>query len=134
MSKTNDNAPEAVRLDKWLWAARFFKTRSLATEAINGGRVHLNQQRVKPGRKVQVGDTVSVSIGQVEREVVVKGLSDKRGPAPVAQTLYEETPESVANRAAQKAMMQSAPRIDRAFGKLNKKDRREMRKFKQGFD
>lgn len=128
------NEKQEVRLDKWLWAARFFKTRSLATEAIAGGRVHLNSQRIKPSRKVGLGDKVSVSIGQIETTVIVKGISDRRGPASIAQTLYEETPESIANREAQKALMQSAPRIDRAFGKLNKKDRRDLRKFKQTFN
>lgn len=123
-----------VRLDKWLWAARFFKTRAMATEAITGGRVHLNGQRVKPSRKVHVDDELSVTIGQVEKTVIVKGLSEKRGPAKIAQELYQETEESVAKREAHRVMMQSAPQIDRAVGKPNKKDRRELRKFKQSFE
>jgi ribosome-associated heat shock protein Hsp15 len=89
---------EQVRLDKWLWAARFFKSRGLATEAVTGGRVHLNDARVKPSKDVRVGDTVDVTIGEVQRTVLVTGVSDKRGPASVAATLYEETPESVAAR------------------------------------
>jgi ribosome-associated heat shock protein Hsp15 len=89
---------EQVRLDKWLWAARFFKSRGLATEAVTGGRVHLNDVRVKPSKEVRVGDTVEVTIGEVHRTVLVTGLSEKRGPASVAATLYEETAESAAAR------------------------------------
>ena len=89
---------EAVRIDKWLWAARFFKTRSVATDAVVGGRVHLNDARVKPSKEIHVGDTVGVRIGQLQWTVVVRGISDKRGPASVATTLYDETAESVAAR------------------------------------
>jgi ribosome-associated heat shock protein Hsp15 len=89
---------EAVRIDKWLWAARFFKTRGLATEAVLGGRVHVNGQRVKPARDVKVGDTLEVTAHDVRWTVVVQALADKRGPARVAQTLYEETEESRAVR------------------------------------
>ena len=89
---------EQVRLDKWLWAARFFKSRGLATEAVTGGRVHLNDVRVKPSKEVRAGDTVEVTIGEVQRTVRVTAVSDKRGPASVAATLYEETPGSVAAR------------------------------------
>jgi ribosome-associated heat shock protein Hsp15 len=89
---------EQVRLDKWLWAARFFKTRSLATDAVAGGRVHVNDARVKPARELHVGDTVEITIGGLRRTVIVRDLSQKRGPAPVAQTLYEETPESIERR------------------------------------
>jgi len=127
-------ALEEVRLDKWLWAARFYKTRSLATESISGGKVHLNGQRVKPSRKIKVGVTLDISIGQVEKTVIVLGLSDRRGPAKIAQTLYEETEESIKKREAQKALMESQPNIDRHFGKPNKKDRRDIKKFKQSFD
>jgi ribosome-associated heat shock protein Hsp15 len=89
---------EGVRIDKWLWAARFFKTRSVATDAVLGGRVHVNGTRVKPSKDVCVGDTVEVTIGTVRRTVEVAGLSDKRGSATVAATLYTETPESIAAR------------------------------------
>jgi ribosome-associated heat shock protein Hsp15 len=85
---------EAVRIDRWLWAARFFKTRGLATEAVLGGHVHLNGVRVKPAKDVHVGDTLQVRIGTLEWLVDVRGLSDKRGPAPAARALYEERPES----------------------------------------
>jgi ribosome-associated heat shock protein Hsp15 len=87
-----------VRIDKWLWAARFFKTRSLATDAVVGGKVRVNDARVKPAREVHIGDTVVITIGVLRRTVVVRGLSDKRGPAPVAQALYEESPESIEAR------------------------------------
>lgn len=87
-----------VRLDKWLWAARFYRTRSLATDAVLGGRVHLNGARVKPSKDVRVGDTVEVSIGPVRRVVAVTGLSGKRGSATAAAALYAETPESIRAR------------------------------------
>ena len=87
-----------MRIDKWLWAARFFKTRSLATDAVAGGKVHVNDARVKPARELHVGDTVDITIGSLKRTVIVRGLSDKRGPSPVAQALYEETPESIERR------------------------------------
>ncbi|HEX4526007.1 MAG TPA: RNA-binding S4 domain-containing protein [Gaiellaceae bacterium] len=83
------------RLDKWLWAARFFKTRSAATDAVVGGRVHVNGDRVKPAKDVRIGDTVEISIGPLQRTVVVSDIADKRGSATVAATLYAETPESI---------------------------------------
>jgi len=89
---------EGVRIDKWLWAARFFKTRGAATEAVIGGRVHVNGARAKPAKEVHVGDTIEVTIRALRRTVHVRRLSDKRGPASVASTLYEETPESVRAR------------------------------------
>jgi ribosome-associated heat shock protein Hsp15 len=89
---------EEVRVDKWLWAARFFRARSAATEAVLGGRVHVNGVRVKPSKAVRAGDTIEVSIGALRWTVVVDGVSDKRGPAKVAATLYSETAESVARR------------------------------------
>jgi len=89
---------EEVRIDKWLWAARFFKTRGAATEAVLGGRVQLNGARVKPAKEVRASDTVDVQVGQVRFTVVIRGVADKRGPASVAQTLYEETEESRAAR------------------------------------
>ena len=89
---------DAVRIDKWLWAARFFKTRSAATDAVLGGRVHLNEARVKPSKEIRAGDTVEVRIGQLQWTIVVRGISDRRGPASVAATLYDETPESTALR------------------------------------
>jgi ribosome-associated heat shock protein Hsp15 len=89
---------ERVRIDKWLWAARFFKTRSAATEAVLGGRVHVNGARAKPSRELHVADVVDVTVGAVKRTVNVTGLADRRGPAAVAATLYTETPASIAAR------------------------------------
>ena len=100
---------DAVRIDKWLWAARFYKTRGLATEAVLGGHIHLNGQRVKPAKDVHVGDSLQIRIGTSEWTVDVRGLSDKRGPAKVAVELYEETPESRAARERQALQRKLAP-------------------------
>ena len=89
---------ESVRIDRWLWAARFFKSRGTATEAVLGGRVHVNGARVKPAKDVRVGDTIELTVAQLQRTVVVTGLADRRGSATVAATLYDETPESIARR------------------------------------
>jgi ribosome-associated heat shock protein Hsp15 len=89
---------EHVRIDKWLWAARFFKTRSAATDAVVGGRVHVNGDRVRPSKEIRPDDTIEVTKGQLQWTVVVRSVADKRGPASVAATLYEERPESVAKR------------------------------------
>lgn len=89
---------EQVRIDKWLWAARFFKTRSAASDAVAGGQVHVGGDRVKPAKEVRVGDTLEIRREDVRWTVVVAALADKRGPASVAATLYEETPESVEAR------------------------------------
>jgi ribosome-associated heat shock protein Hsp15 len=89
---------EQARVDKWLWAARFFRTRSAATTAVVGGRIHVNGARVKPSKEVRVGDTVEVTIRSVKRTLEVTGVSDKRGPAAAAATLYVEAPESIGAR------------------------------------
>ena len=99
---------DAVRIDKWLWACRFYKTRSAATDAVVGGRVHLNDARVKPSKEIRAGDTVEVRIGQLQWTLVVRGLSDKRGPATVATTLYDETAESTAAREQRSAELRLA--------------------------
>jgi len=89
---------EKVRLDKWLWAARFFKTRSLSAESVSGGKVHLNDQRVKAARSVSIGDTLVIQRGYDEYTIVIQGIAEKRGAAKIAQTLYEETAESIYRR------------------------------------
>ena len=89
---------EQARVDKWLWAARFFRTRSAATTAVVGGRVHVNGARVKPSKDLRVGDTVEVTIRSVKRTVEVAAVADKRGPAAAAAALYVEAPESISAR------------------------------------
>ncbi|UUX94206.1 RNA-binding S4 domain-containing protein [Aquabacterium sp. J223] len=122
------DAADAVRLDKWLWAARFFKTRALAVEEIERGRVKVNGQPGKAGRGVKPGDEVALRQGSVPRTVVVLGLSQVRGPAPVAQALYRETDESVAGREALAAQRRLAPEPALAIGqgRPTKRDRRDL--------
>ena len=91
-------AAERIRIDKWLWAARFFKTRALAADAVNGGKVHLDGQRIKASRAVKIDDVYDIQRGFDRLTVVVEQLSDRRGPASVAQTLYRETEQSIARR------------------------------------
>lgn len=117
-----------MRLDKWLWAARFFKTRSLAVEAINGGRVSVNQERAKPAKELKVGDMLSIRRPPFEHVLVVKALSDKRGSATVAAALFDETEESRARRATLAAEMKSLPQ-PRFPGRPTKKTRRDYEKW-----
>ncbi len=125
---------EKIRLDKWLWAARFYKTRNIAREAIDGGKVHLNGQRCKPGKEPRVGDVIKLRAGWDERVVEVKALSDKRQKAELAQQLYEETVESIQAReeAAEnrKALRGAMPRPDH---RPDKKQRRELLKHKSDY-
>ncbi|XDF33552.1 S4 domain-containing protein [Paracidovorax avenae] len=120
--------PESMRLDKWLWCARFYKTRALAAEEIGKGRVVVNGQAAKASRELRSGDTVALRQGQVPRTVVVRGLSAMRGPAPVAQQLYEETAESIAARAQAAEMRRLAPEPAATLqeGRPTKRDRREI--------
>ena len=119
---------ERLRIDKWLWAARFYKTRSLAVEEIDKGRVAINGQEVKPAREVKVGDTVAMRREGVTRTVLVKAISDVRGPAPVAQQLYEETSDSIAAReqAAQQRRYAREPSLSIEHGRPTKRGRREL--------
>jgi ribosome-associated heat shock protein Hsp15 len=119
-----------MRLDKWLWAARFYKTRSLATDEIGKGRVRVNQQEAKPARDIKTGDTVAMRQGPSIRTVVVQGLSQQRGAAPVAQQLYEETPESLRLReaAAEQRRLNNEPAASIEHGRPTKRDRRSMDK------
>jgi ribosome-associated heat shock protein Hsp15 len=121
---------EKTRIDKWLWAARFFKTRSLATDEVNHGRVQIDQRDVKPSREVRVGDTITVVQAKIPRTVVVKGISEQRGPAPVAQQLYEETPQSLQARAVamENNRLSPEPALTIAHGRPTKRDRRELQK------
>ena len=121
-----------MRLDKWLWCARFYKTRSLATEEISKGRVTLNGQAAKPARDLRCGDTVVLRQGPVTRTVTVKGLSGTRGPAPVAQQLYEETAESIDARmkAAEQRRLAPEPAAALSEGRPTKRDRRDIDKVR----
>ncbi|MGY6217265.1 RNA-binding S4 domain-containing protein [Methylolobus aquaticus] len=122
---------EGVRLDKWLWAARFFKTRQLANEAIAGGKVHLNGQRTKPGKDVTVGATLEISKDHFSWEITVIALSGRRGPAKEAVLLYEETPESLAKRQAEIDRRRAEQASDVVSdGRPNKRDRRLIHRFK----
>ncbi|MEO6778731.1 MAG: RNA-binding S4 domain-containing protein [Gemmatimonadaceae bacterium] len=118
---------EPTRLDKWLWAARFFKTRALAAEAVDGGKVHLNGERVKRSRAVKVGDEVRTRLGPYEYRVVVRSTHDRRGPASVAATLYDEVPESRLEREALQAQrkLEFATGSDDS-GRPSKRDRRQI--------
>jgi ribosome-associated heat shock protein Hsp15 len=122
---------DRVRLDKWLWAARFYKTRSLAAEAIAGGKVQVNGDRVKRAKPVQIGDEVRIRQGPYEHLILVRGVSDRRGPAAATAELYVEKPESVAAREAMAIQLKS---LHAAFvperGRPTKKDRREINKLK----
>lgn len=123
--------PDKVRLDKWLWAARFFKTRALAVEAVEGGKVQVNGDRPKRARLLQLGDEVRVRVGPYEHLVTVRGLSDRRGPASQAAALYEETD---ASRSAREALSVQLKSLHSLFGpekgRPTKKDRREIERLK----
>ena len=126
-SATDDAAIESLRIDKWLWAARFFKTRSLAAQAVSGGLVRIADQRIKASRRVRRGEIVHVRRGVQEWDVVVKGLRDERRPAPQAQTLYEETPASIERRTSERARREQAEmRRARAQGRPTKRERRAL--------
>ena len=125
---TDSIQTDKVRLDKWLWAARFFKTRSLAIDEIGKGRVQVNGQVAKASREVRLADHIELRQAQVHRCVIVMGLSHSRGPAPVAQALYAETPESVALReqAAVQARLAAEPSQSIEQGRPTKRNRRQL--------
>ena len=120
----------SVRLDKWLWAARFFKTRAKAKEAIDGGKVHVNGQRSKPSKELIEGDRLKITQGYDEKDVVVKALSDQRRNATIAQTLYEETEESVQKRELRAEQRRAAGQQVMTPGKPSKRDRRLIHRFR----
>lgn len=123
---------DKVRLDKWLWAARFFKTRSLAKQAIDGGKVHCDGARCKSSREIQPGCVLDIRRGWDELTVVVKTLSDKRGSAPQAALLYEETPESMEKRRLEAEQRKTLRALNPSTpGKPTKQDRRKIHRFKR---
>jgi len=122
-----------MRIDKWLWAARFYKTRGLAQTAVAGGKVKANGERVKPARDIAPGDQLAIRIGEFEWLVVVKALADKRGPATVARTLYEEDEASRARRAAQVADRRAQASVGgERKGRPTKRERRELVRWRRG--
>lgn len=136
VQRPDNQRMDKLRIDKWLWAARFYKTRSLACDEIDKGRVALNGQTAKPAREVKPGDTVQMRQGPQVRTVVVLGLSAQRGPAPVAQQLYQETTESIENR-QQLALQQRyarEPALSLPQGRPTKRDRRELEQARHGWD
>jgi ribosome-associated heat shock protein Hsp15 len=121
---------DSTRIDKWLWAARFFKTRSLATDEVNKGHVQIAQHDIKPSKEIRAGDVLTIWQAKVPRTVVVQGISEQRGPASVAQKLYEETAESVAQRAkmAENNRLAAEPAHAIEQGRPTKRDRRALQK------
>ncbi|WP_165461600.1 ribosome-associated heat shock protein Hsp15 [Atlantibacter sp.] len=130
-----EKLPSEVRLDKWLWAARFYKTRALAREMVEGGKVHYNGQRTRPSKNVELGAEIVLRQGNDQRTVIVKGITDQRRPASEAALLYEETAQSVENREkvalARKMNALTMPHPER---RPDKKERRDLIKFKYGDD
>ena len=120
-----------VRIDKWLWAARFFKTRSAATDAVTGGKVEVNGERAKPAKSVKHGDEIRLRLGPYEHVLIVRGLGERRGPASVAQSLYEETEASRAVREKLAEQLRTAPGgfVYEEKGRPTKKDRRDLSRF-----
>ncbi len=127
---------ERLRIDKWLWAARFYKTRSLASEEIDKGRVHVNGVAVKPARELKAGDTVQMRSNAISRTVTVLAVSDKRGPAPVAALLFAETADSIAQRAqaAEQRRLAPEPALSFTQGRPTKRDRRDTEQAKDWGD
>ncbi|MHB8405272.1 MAG: RNA-binding S4 domain-containing protein [Gammaproteobacteria bacterium] len=125
---------QKIRLDKWLWCARFFKTRSLAAAAVSGGKVHINGVRVKPAHEVRIGDRLEITRGGERHVVLVRGLSSKRGAAMNAQLLYEETESSRETRSRHAELRKLAAQMSPAPARRpDKKSRRLIHRFKQGF-
>ena len=126
-------APPALRIDRWLWAARFFKTRSSAAAAVTGGKVHLNGQRTKPAKAVRAGDRLDVRRGDVRWEVAVLATAERRGPPSEARTLYEETPESVERRVREREERRERRLAAAAgAGRPTKRDRRQLDRHASG--
>ncbi|MGO8754599.1 MAG: RNA-binding S4 domain-containing protein [Gallionellaceae bacterium] len=128
----NQHEQEKLRLDKWLWAARFFKTRSLAAAAVETGKVQVSGARVKPAKALAAGDTLAIRLGPYQHVVEVLALSNRRGPAAEAQKLYRETEESRLRRAALALELKAQPPPADQKGRPTKRDRREIEQFKRG--
>ena len=128
------HSSEKIRIDKWLWAARFFKTRTLAKTAIESGKVQLAGQRVKVSREVAPGDVLRIRQGWDEREVIVKGTSEQRDSAPIAQTLYEETSDSVARRERAAEARKAAGAMARPTQRPGKHERKALERLRKQFD
>jgi ribosome-associated heat shock protein Hsp15 len=128
-----DGPTERLRIDRWLWAARFFRTRSRAAQAVDGGRVQLNGQRVKPARDVKAGDELAIHIGALEWVIEVRGISARRGPAEEAQQLYAERADS---RSRRQAILETRKRVPEPAlglrGRPTKRDRRRLNRFTGG--
>lgn len=132
MREDTEARPQAqrMRVDKWLWAARFFKTRTLATQAIDLGRVRVDGERIKPARELAVGDRLQVQVGEARIDIVVRKLSAMRGPAPLARELYEETAESLARREQRAAAQALAPDpAQQIKGRPTKREGRALRRL-----
>jgi ribosome-associated heat shock protein Hsp15 len=139
MSRRNDKTQDAdaddgrCRIDKWLWAARFFKTRSLAAQAIEAGKVRLFGERIKPAKELKAGDRILVAVGEYEWDIEVKLLETKRGSATIAQRLYQETPESIEQRALRALHRKLAHEPANTIqGRPTKRDRRDLDRWKRG--
>ena len=130
----SDHSGSKVRIDKWLWAARFFKTRTLAKTAIEGGKVQLEGQRIKVSREISPGDRLRIRQGWDEREVVVKATSEQRRSAPIAHTLYEETEQSVSRRARAAEARKAAGSLARPSQKPGKHERKALERLRKQFD
>ena len=128
------HSSKKIRIDKWLWAARFFKTRTLAKTAIESGKVQLAGQRVKVSREVAPGDVLRIRQGWDEREVIVKGTSEQRRSAPIAQTLYEETSDSVARRERAAEARKAAGAMARPTQRPGKHERKALERLRKQFD
>lgn len=126
----NNGNEEKFRVDKWLWAARFFKTRSLAADAIESGKVHLNDVRIKPAKQLTVGDRMNIRVGHYQYEIEVLALSKKRGSASIAQQLYRETDQSRQQREIIAAQIKAQPQPFYSKGRPTKRARREIQRFK----
>ena len=125
---------ERLRIDKWLWAARFFKTRSIAKTAIEGGKVHIDGHRVKVSREIGIGDIVVVKLGWDEKEIEVMALSDRRGPASEAQQLYAETERSITRRAKEAEARKAAGAMARPAQRPGKHERKALERLRKQFD